>query len=655
MRRYWPRMVTAIGLSLLFGLSNVSFIWVINTLFTRMAAKSSEMVSVAVIHQAPATVMVKYHPGEALIPVAVITNVPVTLLTTNQGVSVLVTNGTDTSQIVTPDQNIKQRIKAAAIKLKAQAESYLDPWLPLRGRTIDWKQVFGGILILPLFVGVSRYLGYMTTYCTNWVNERIIADVRVAVLAKLQTLSLDYFNRSTLGDLSTRITTDTAMLQRCLSLGLNDIIKEPITVTAVFCGLFMLSPTLTLMAVFFLPLCILPLVILSRKVRKAVGKLTTTSIEQANLMIDALTAIRVVKAFGMEERQLDRYKELAKKSVHYTMKMIQARELVNPLIEVAGMTGVGVMVVFVFWKDVQLPELMGFLTGVVVMFTPMKKLANIPVFFAQASVGVNRLVQVIEEQPSVKEPSQPKPFKSFAGGLAFENVTFTYGHAMVLDRVTLNIPRGFRLGIAGESGCGKSTLVNLAFRFYDPTGGTIKIDGMDLREITSKDLRHQMAMVSQEIVLFDQTIADNIRCGRDGATREEIEFAAKQAYAHDFIMKQEHGYETMVGERGCRLSVGQRQRLCIARAFVRNAPILILDEATASLDSQAEAEVQAAIDRLEENRTVICIAHRLSTLAAMDKIIVLAKGRIVESGTFPELLQKGGLFAEMARKQAILA
>jgi subfamily B ATP-binding cassette protein MsbA len=410
---------------------------------------------------------------------------------------------------------------------------------------------------------------------------------------------------------------------------------------------------LTLLAVIFLPLCVLPLIILGRKVRKAIKNLTNVTVSQASLLVEALSAIRVVKAFGLEEQQSERYRDYVRQSVHHSMKNVQAKELVNPLMEVTGMLGLGLLIVVVFYKRVEMPDLVSFFTGVMVMFTPIKKLANIPVFFAQAGVGVQRLMQVFQEQPSVKEPASPKPLPPFAQGIVFENVSFAYRDQLVLQNINFTLPRGFKLGIAGESGCGKSTLVNLVFRFYDPTAGCVKIDGLDLREVASRDLRQQMALVSQEIVIFDTTIAENIACGKMGATPAEVEEAARMAYAHDFILQKEQGYATRAGERGVTLSLGQRQRLCIARAFIRNAPLLVLDEATASLDAQSESEVQAAIDRLEQNRTVICIAHRLSTLAAMDKIIVLDKGRIIEEGTFKELLAQNGSFASMARKQGI--
>lgn len=254
--------------------------------------------------------------------------------------------------------------------------------------------------------------------------------------------------------------------------------------------------------------------------------------------------------------------------------------------------------------------------------------------------------------PFVSRP-QPVMLPAFQKSISFEGVSFGYGDKLVLRNVTLTIPAGQRVGIAGESGSGKSTLLNLLFRFYDPTQGRICLDGLDLRSIRTGDLRHEMALVSQEIVLFDQSVAENIACGKLRATREEIEAAAKAAFAHDFIKALPQGYDTRVGERGVTLSGGQRQRLAIARAFVRNAPILVLDEATASLDSQSESEVQASIDALAQRRTVICVAHRLSTLANMDRVLVLEKGVVVEDGTFAGLIEKNGRFAAMARKQGM--
>src|SRR5439155_14419740 len=325
------------------------------------------------------------------------------------------------------------------------------------------------------------------------------------------------------------------------------------------------------------------------------------------------------------------------------------------IIETVSMIGFSLLIVYVAYQHRNIGDMVGFLTGLVFFYTPVKKLAGLHVLFEQTSVGVGRLMHILAEQPSVRESPQAKPLSRFTSAIEFQGLSFSYGKQPVLRDIDLKIPRGMKLGVAGESGSGKSTLVNLLFRFYDPTGGAIRIDGVDLREMSVRDLRQLMALVSQETVLFDLTVAENIACGKPGATRAEIEFAARAAYAHEFIMDLPEGYDSRIGERGVTLSGGQRQRLCIARAFVRDAPILVLDEATAALDSQAEAEVQDAIERLEENRTVICVAHRLSTLAAMDRILVLSQGRIVEQGGFGELLRAGGAFAAMAKRQAIFA
>lgn len=595
LKRYWTRLVAAILLGLLFGLSNASFVWVTRTIFQRIDPEYSAQVKVE------------------------------------------------------PDTAFKIKLK----EVENYALKVLDPWLPLAGRKLDWKQVAGGLLFLPFMVALSRYLGYLSTYCTNWVSERANADLRVSILRKLNTLSLEYFNKSTTGDILTRIQNDTATFQKFMSQGFNDLIKEPLTIISVIAALLIIEWKLTVITMIFLPICFLPLIILGRKVRKMVQKSIQVGVAQSSHLVELLSAVRIIKAFGLEEEQNERYRASTKMQVHYAMKTVQAKELINPIIETIAMFGLGLLIISVFITNTRIPNLVGFLTGVVLLFTPIKKLANVHVMFKQASVSVDRLFELFDEESSVKELPNAKEIKQFEHEIFFENVSFTYGHHVVLEDINFKIQRGMRLGIAGESGSGKSTLINLLFRFYDPTRGSIKIDGIDLRELKLSDLRKLMALVSQEIVIFDSTVAENIACGKLGATREEIIEAAKKANAHDFIMNLPQGYDTRLGERGVTLSGGQRQRICIARAFIRDAPILVLDEATASLDSKAEAEVQSAIDALEKNRTVICVAHRISTLANMDKIIVLERGRIIEEGTFEELIKSNGVFASMAKKQGI--
>ena len=511
------------------------------------------------------------------------------------------------------------------------------------------------LLFLPLLIFVRSGADYLNNYCMGWVSERVIRDMRLDVMEKLSTLSLDFFNRSTTGDLLTRINVDTQNLLRAMRQGIADLIKESFTVMVVFIGLLFLDWKLTLAVMVLLPACMLPLIILGKKARRAMAASMKANISQSSQLVELLGGIRVIKAYNLEAAEMERFRKTSGQLVHAGMKGVQAKELINPIIEIVSMVGLGVLLLYIFHTGRSGPDVISFITGILLFFLPIKKLAGVHVIFEQASVGAERLMEILAEQPKVVEATSAKPVPDFKKELRFDNVSFAYKETPVLSDFSLAIPRGWRLGVAGESGSGKTTLVNLLFRFYDPTHGAVTIDGLNLREASLGGLRNQLALVSQDVTIFDQTIAENIGCGRPGATRAEIETAAKEAFAHEFIAALPQGYETRVGERGVTLSGGQKQRVAIARAFVRNAPILVLDEATAALDSKAEAEVQVAIDRLSENRTVICVAHRLSTLATCNEVIVLSQGRLVERGSYQELLKANGSFAAMAAKQGIFA
>jgi ABC-type multidrug transport system fused ATPase/permease subunit len=602
LRRYWVRLAAGVLAGMLFGVSNAGFVWGTKTLIGRMAPQPEAQVELK--------------PEE------------------------------------TKPGRFFDRLKT---QLEEKTHQWADAWLPYAGRSLDWRQVVGGVLLFPALVALRGTMGYLTAYCMAWVGEKVVNDLRTDALIKLSSLSLDYFNRATMGDMITHVNGDTATLQRCLRIACADLVQQPMTAISVLVALCVIDWRLTVAAMIFLPVCVIPVFVLGHKARRASQVGTVVGISQSSLLIEMLSGIRVVKAFGLESQQVERFRNYSQKLVRQNLKGIRAKELVNPIIETVSVIGFGLLVIYIVYQHRPVADMMGFLTGLIFFYTPVKRFAAIHVMFEQAAVGVSRLLHILQQQPSVKDPPKPKPLREFRRGVALENVSFTYGHELVLQNLNLEVPCGGKLGVAGESGSGKSTLVNLLFRFFDPTAGAIRIDGLDLREIACADLRRLMALVSQDVMLFDMTVAENIALGKAGATRAEIEAAAQAAFAHEFITAMPQGYDTRIGERGVTLSGGQRQRLCLARAFVRNAPILILDEATASLDSKAEAEVQAAIDRLAEHRTVISVAHRLSTLAAMDRIIVLSEGRLVESGSFEELLRKGGIFADMAARQGIFA
>lgn len=547
-------------------------------------------------------------------------------------------------------------VHARAAEWQQRLKAGMDPWLPRAGRPLDAQQVIGGLLFLPLIGLVRGVTDYISNYCMGWVGERVVNDLRCDVLAKLTSLSLDYFTRGTTGDMLTRVNLDTYNLHRALRQAGSDLVRESFTMFGALVFLWFLDWRLALLVTVAIPIGAIPIIVLGGRARRAGRGSRTANVKQNSMLVEALTGIRVLKAFNLEKNQNDRYRALSRDFIRHAMKGVRAKELSGPFMEVLSAIGLSCVLIFLFWSGKPLNELIMLVGALALLLAPIKKLASMHMSFEQAGAGVERLVELLREQPSVVEPAQPKPLAAFTREIRFENVDFTYGPRAVLRGVSMNIPRGFKLGIAGESGSGKSTLINLLFRFYDTTGGSVKIDGIDIRDLSFADLRGPMALVSQDVFVFRTSVAENIAAGRLGATRPEIEAAARAAHAHEFIMQLPQGYDTVIGERGMTLSGGQRQRLALARAFVRNAPILVLDEATASLDSESEMEVQAAIDQLEKNRTVICIAHRLSTLAKMDQIIVLSKeGRIAEQGGFDELVRAKGLFATMAARQGIFA
>jgi subfamily B ATP-binding cassette protein MsbA len=485
------------------------------------------------------------------------------------------------------------------------------------------------------------------------VSEYAVRDIKLDAHKKLQGLSMDYFHARRLGDHTMLINRGAGSLHRCLTYGVADAVKEPFTILGLVVAMFLLDWQLALFGILFAPLSAIPIYFVGRKLRRVAKVAYTKGTEQDSLMVEVYTNMRTIKAYGLERLQQSRFAEIYQKLARVGMKSLQARHLQNPVIELLSMFGAGVIILFVFHTGKSAPQLVGFLTGMIMLYQPIKKLGGINQYYQEASVGVGMLRTAFDTQPSVAEVVEPKALPRLREGLKFEAVDFSYGDEPVLRGLEVDLPKGTKLGVVGESGAGKSTLVSLLLRFYDPTKGRITIDGVDIREASIESLRGQMALVSQEIVIFNQSVADNIACGKLDATREEIIAAAKAANAHEFIEGLPEGYDTHLGEQGTRLSGGQRQRIAIARAFVREAPILILDEATASLDSKAESEVQGAIDRLEEGRTVVCVAHRLSTLRGMDRIIVLEAGCVVESGSFAELMERDGAFAVMARKQGI--
>jgi subfamily B ATP-binding cassette protein MsbA len=543
--------------------------------------------------------------------------------------------------------------QALATRVSGEFAEFMENILPRSGQPITPLQAAGAVLFLPLLMALRAGSNYLSAYCMTWVSTRVVRDMQIRVLEKLHSLSLDYFNKSTLGDLTTHISGDTRRIFDAMNNGFADLIKEPFTLLSILAGMFIIDARLTLAAMVVLPLVIIPILVVGNRLKRLARQTVSVGISQGSGLIEALSGIRLIKAYGLERFQLDRYRGESMDLVNLEVKKAQAGKLVNPMIEVVSTLGLGVLIIVVFATHQSVSDFVGFLTGLVMLPNPVKRLAQMHVDLVSATVSCERLEKFFAQTPSVREPASPARLAPLQKELKLEKVFLDYGHDHVLQGIDLRIPRGFKLGLAGPSGSGKSSLINLLPRFYDPTSGRVLWDGRDLRDLAATDLRKQIALVSQDVVLFDASVAENIALGRDGATQAEIEGAARQAFAHDFITNLPRGYDTRVGERGVMLSGGQKARISLARAFLRNAPILILDEATAALDAEAEKEVQKAVDALEEGRTVVCIAHRLSTLVNMDEIAVLEGGRIVEKGPYGKLLSQRGLFSKMAAQQGL--
>lgn len=516
-----------------------------------------------------------------------------------------------------------------------------------------------GLVLLPLLVIVVFLINglgrYGQDYFMNYVGEDIIRRLRNMLYDRIQDLSLAFFQKERTGTLMSRITNDVNILKAMVSTAVTSSVRDAATIVGLTAVIFYQNWRMAIIAFFILPVAFWPIFILGRKVRRVSTGCQEAMADLSAFLHETFAGNKIVKAFGMEPHEKRRFFERTDRLFKLEIKGVIVRALSSPIMEFFG----GLGIAFVIWYGgsevidgkTTPGTFMSFLACVLLLYDPVKKLSNLNNSIQQGMAAADRVFDIIETRSEIKDPATPAEIAATPHDLTLEKVHFSYGEQDVLKGIDLTVKRGQALALVGMSGGGKSTIANLIPRFFDVTGGRICIDGIDIREFSIADLRRQISIVTQEPILFNETVRDNISYGSPDANEDRIVAAAKAAFAHDFILRFPKGYDTLIGELGNRLSGGEKQRLCIARALIKDAPILILDEATSSLDSEAEAVVQKALENLMIGRTTVVIAHRLSTIAGSDRIAVIVSGKIVEQGTHESLLAAKGEYAKLYATQ----
>ncbi|MEM1083460.1 MAG: ABC transporter ATP-binding protein [Verrucomicrobiota bacterium] len=510
--------------------------------------------------------------------------------------------------------------------------------------------------LVPLTALLRGLAGFFNVYWVTASGLHVLRCIQQQVFDKIQRLPLGFFSGKKTGDLISRLTSDTVILQGVVTTISNDLIKQPFTLIAALGYLtyasFRDSNTFfVLICLMTIPLAVLPIRVLGKRLMRRAGNMQKVAGDNTAILAETLGATREVRAFNLEDMLAGRFLAGVKRWTELHLKVVKYRYFVPPIIEMLAAGAVAAALTYGATRGMTLKEFLPLVIALYMCYDPIKKLGEVHNRLKQGEASLDRLEVILLAEEGVTDPPDPVTVDAVQGAIRFDTMSFSYGKAAALREVSLEIPAGQIVALVGPSGAGKTTFASMIPRFYDPVEGSIALDGVDLRKFRLKALRDHITLVPQEAVLFSGTVAENIRLGKMEASDGEIIDAAKQANAHGFIEQLPDGYETQVGERGAQLSGGQKQRISIARAFLKDAPVLILDEATAALDADSESQIQDELANLARGRTTLIIAHRFSTIRIADRILVFEKGRIVGDGTFEELEQDHALFRNLLEKQ----
>lgn len=512
------------------------------------------------------------------------------------------------------------------------------------------------LYIVPFAIFAVMMIGGLANFgqavLMSWVGLRIVADLQRQTFGHVLGQDLAFFHRTATGTLIANLTSDANLVRQATSVTLTGLVKDLLSVVLLVGLMFYQNWELALVVLFIFPLAGFPIARIGRRMRKVVTNTQAEVGQFASLLSETFQGARHVKAYGMETYETGRAGNVIERLFKLYMKSARTRAISAPIMESLGGIAIALVILYgghqVISGRAEAGAFFAFVTALLLAYRPLKSVANLNTSLQEGLAAADRVFKVLDLQPEIVDRPDARPLTVDGGTIVFESVQFSYGDdASALNGIDLTVPAGQTVALVGPSGAGKSTILNLIPRFYDVVDGAVTIDGQNVRSVTTASLRGALALVSQEITLFDDTVGANIAYGRPGAVQSEIEQAAQAAAAHDFIVALPQGYDTPVGERGVNLSGGERQRVAIARAMLKDAPILLLDEATASLDAESEAQVQDALAALMVGRTTLVIAHRLATVRAADRIVVIDAGRVVETGTHNSLLAAGGLYAKL--------